>query len=98
MPPLWLDPVPPFQALEVYVPPWPLLVLLLIACAALAWTLVHALRVRMTVRCPIQRRPARVLFALDATGRAVDVLACSLLGTSGRVTCAKTCLPGGGGR
>lgn len=60
------------------------------------WTLCSVTRERRRFVCPIQMRPARVLFSLTPTGRRADVVRCSVFG--GRpITCGKMCLPDTGG-
>ncbi len=91
MPPLWLDPIPTLPGAEVDMLRWPLLLFAAAALAVLVWA-VRRVLVRTPIDCPVDGRRARVLFALDANGRRIGVLACSRFRWPRRVMCARACV------
>lgn len=73
-----------------------MVVLALIALGTLAvllWQIVHAVRVRRTLRCPVKEQDADVTLRLDpVTGAPTDVTRCSLLHPANDVDCSQSCL------
>lgn len=55
------------------------------------WAIRGTVRRRERINCPVQLRPARVLFALGPGYARRDIVRCSLFGRR-RVTCGKVCL------
>jgi len=55
------------------------------------WTMWHATRERVRLRCPVRLRRVRVLFRLGAAGERIDIVRCSIFGRR-PVTCGKVCL------
>ena len=73
-------------------------ILMLIAVVSLAvlfgmllWNALHQRHERARVRCPVEKRPAQVVFRLAPGGQRTGVLRCSLLGAA-QGTCAASCL------
>ncbi len=74
---------------------WLLIVFSVFALAMLVWLLFGTRPERLTlevVRCPIERRRARLFVRRQRDGRITGIQSCSLMSPPSRITCTRSCL------